>query len=149
MTLSFSMMYTCAPQPESASRSTALSSACEMVSKRSSGPRSGSQRPSQVPKSWSEAVPETMKSLAKSMHPMLSNLDGPYHQYCQKSSLLISCSNAYPQMNGFPDVPSIPATTGLTNHGPNRRSYRLLLTRFENVLGLMSRSSRRRYMLTL
>ena len=45
-----------------------------MVSKRSSGSRSGSQRPSQVPKSWSEAVPATMKSLARSMQPMLSKL---------------------------------------------------------------------------
>lgn len=38
VTLSFSIMYTCAPQPDSASLSTALSSACEMVSNRSSGP---------------------------------------------------------------------------------------------------------------
>lgn len=45
-----------------------------MVSKRSSGSRSGSHRPSQVPKSWSEAVPATMKSLARSMQPMLSKL---------------------------------------------------------------------------
>jgi hypothetical protein len=46
-----------------------------MVSKRSSGARLGSQRPSHVPKSWSLAVPETMKSLAKSMQPIESKLD--------------------------------------------------------------------------
>ena len=44
--------------------------------------RSGSHRPSQVPNSWSLAVPDTIKSLAKSMHPILSK----------------------PQMNGFPVV---------------------------------------------
>lgn len=50
-----------------------------MVSKRSSGPRLGSHRPSHVPKSWSLAVPETMKSFAKSMQPIESNLY--HHQY--------------------------------------------------------------------
>ena len=74
-----------------------------MVSKRSSGPRSGSQRPSQVPKSWSLAVPETMKSLAKSMQPIESKL---YHgQDPFQTTLYISLVySTYPQINGSPVV---------------------------------------------
>lgn len=54
--------------------------------------RSGSHRFSHMPKSCSVAVPLTMKSLAKSMQPMLSK----------------------PQMKGCPVLGSRPATTGLT-----------------------------------
>jgi hypothetical protein len=81
------MTTTIAPQPEYASRSTALRSVWEMVSKRSSGElsqdirqsstrskiekrslrrdgtyRSGSHSPSAIPNSFSDAVPETTKS---------------------------------------------------------------------------------------
>lgn len=58
----FSTIHTTAPHPEYASRSTALSSVCDTVSKRSSGSRSGSHSDSAMPKSFSDAVPETTKS---------------------------------------------------------------------------------------
>lgn len=66
------MTWTTAPQPENASRSTALSRVCEIVSKRSSGSRSGSQRPSATPNNFELAVPDTTKSFAKLMQPIRS-----------------------------------------------------------------------------
>ena len=92
------MIYTCAPHPLRASLSTAFSSACEIVSKRSSGPRSGSHSPSHVPKSWSLAVPETMKSFAKSMQPIESNLS--------KSALAQISHHIHPLFIPFVDIPA-------------------------------------------
>lgn len=89
--------------------------------------RLGSHKPSQVPNNCSLAVPLTMKSLAKSIQPMLSK----------------------PQINGFPVVWLIPASTGLTKNGPKRFSYSDELTKLAKVCGAIWRSSRSRYMLTL
>ena len=89
--------------------------------------KSGSHSPSQVPNNWSLAVPETIKSFAKSIQPILSK----------------------PHINGLPVVWLIPAMTGVTKNGPNRFSYKLVETRLAIVWGEIDRSSRSRYMLTL
>lgn len=60
--LTFSITQTTAPHPEYASLSTAFKRVCEIVSNKSSASRLGSQRDSAMPKSFSEAVPETTKS---------------------------------------------------------------------------------------
>ena len=65
------MIRTTAPQPLNASRSTAFNSTCEIVSNRSSGSKSGSQRPSAIPYSLSAAVPATAKSLGVVIQPIL------------------------------------------------------------------------------
>ena len=95
-------MYTIAPQPEYASRSTALSNVWLIVSNKSSGPRSGSHRPSATPNSLSAAVPATMKSSAKFKQPMRS-------------------APAIYGLKPPEGVRSNPASTGSVKYGPKRR----------------------------
>ena len=138
------MMYTTAPQPLKASRSTAFSSTCEIVSNRSSGScpsahalkvqrqldrtpyhqqrgstltRSGSHRPSAIPYNLSCAVPATAKSFGVVIQPIL----------CVSSAIKRRLELAHVsmvEMKGFGSGSnsvglSSPATMGSRNHGPN------------------------------
>ena len=123
------MTCTMQPQPEKASRSTAFIRVWDIVSKRSSGPRSGSQRPSATPNSFSLAVPATTKSFAVFRHPMRS---------------VAAIKGLVPPEGVF----EIPAITGSMKYGPNRCSYSVDETRWANVSGSISRSSLIVYMFT-
>jgi len=94
------MMWTMAPQPEMASLSTALIRACDIVSNRSSGSRSGSHSASHIPYSCSVHVPATTKSSGSLGQPIRSML----HTY------------------GSNVLGSSPAITGSTKYGPNLQS---------------------------
>uniref|UniRef100_A0A0E9X9W4 Uncharacterized protein n=1 Tax=Anguilla anguilla TaxID=7936 RepID=A0A0E9X9W4_ANGAN len=84
------MTCTTTPMPDTASLSTAFSIACEMVSNRSSGSMSGSQRDSHMPYICSEQVPLTTKSSVTIGQPIRSR----------------------EQMNGSKVLGSRPAITG-------------------------------------
>lgn len=96
------MMWTIPPHPETASLSMALTKAWEITSKRSSGSRSGCQRTSHIPQSWSELVPPTTKSSGQLIQPIRS----------------------IQQTYGSNVFGSKPATTGSTKYGPNLSQLR-------------------------
>lgn len=90
------MTYTTAPQPEIASRSQAFTRACDIVSNKSSGSKSGSHKVSHIPYIWLAQVPLTTKSSGFVTQPIKS-------MATMKGSLLSSR----------------PATIGSTKYGPN------------------------------